>query len=31
MPLVTEEREEWVTGDGGLRVVSDREGLLHTH
>lgn len=28
MTLVTEERDEWVIGDGGLRVVSDREGLL---
>ena len=28
MTLVTEERDEWVLGDGGLRVVSDREGLL---
>ncbi|MGO4493128.1 maleylpyruvate isomerase family mycothiol-dependent enzyme [Arthrobacter sp. 2YAF22_2] len=28
MTLVTEERDQWVIGDGGLRVVSDREGLL---
>lgn len=28
MTLVTEERDEWTIGDGGLRVVSDREGLL---
>ena len=28
MTLVTEERDEWVIGDGGVRVVSDREGLL---
>jgi maleylpyruvate isomerase len=28
MTLVTEERDEWVIGDGGFRVVSDREGLL---
>jgi maleylpyruvate isomerase len=28
MALVTEERDEWVIGDGGLRVISDREGLL---
>lgn len=28
MTLVTEERDEWVVGDGGLRVASDREGLL---
>lgn len=28
MTLVTEERDECVIGDGGLRVVSDREGLL---
>lgn len=28
MTLVTEERDGWVIGDGGLRVVSDREGLL---
>jgi maleylpyruvate isomerase len=28
MTLVTEERDEWVIGDGGLRVTSDREGLL---
>ena len=28
MTLVTEERDEWVIGDGGLRVESDREGLL---
>lgn len=28
MTLVTEERDEWVIGDGGLRVASDREGLL---
>jgi maleylpyruvate isomerase len=26
--LVTEERDEWVIGDGALRVESDREGLL---
>jgi maleylpyruvate isomerase len=28
MTLVTEERDEWIIGDGGLRVESDREGLL---
>ncbi|MDQ0618682.1 maleylpyruvate isomerase family mycothiol-dependent enzyme [Arthrobacter globiformis] len=28
MTLVTEERDEWVIGDGALRVTSDREGLL---
>lgn len=28
MTLVTEERDEWVVGDGSLRVESDREGLL---
>ncbi|KRE72776.1 maleylpyruvate isomerase family mycothiol-dependent enzyme [Arthrobacter sp. Soil762] len=28
MTLVTEERDEWVIGDGALRVSSDREGLL---
>jgi len=28
MTLVTEEGDEWVIGDGGLRVESDREGLL---
>ena len=28
MTLVTEERDEWVVGDGALRVSSDREGLL---
>jgi maleylpyruvate isomerase len=28
MTLVTEERDEWVIGDGTLHVVSDREGLL---
>ncbi|CAH0139518.1 MULTISPECIES: maleylpyruvate isomerase family mycothiol-dependent enzyme [unclassified Arthrobacter] len=28
MTLVTEERDEWVIGNGALRVVSDREGLL---
>lgn len=28
MTLVTEEGEEWVIGDGALRVESDREGLL---
>jgi maleylpyruvate isomerase len=28
MTLVTEERDEWVIGDGALRVESDREGLL---
>lgn len=28
MTLVTEERDEWVIGDGALRVASDREGLL---
>jgi maleylpyruvate isomerase len=28
MTLATEERDEWVIGDGGLRVSSDREGLL---
>lgn len=28
MTLVTEERDEWVIGDGSLHVASDREGLL---
>lgn len=28
MTLVTDERDEWVIGDGALRVTSDREGLL---
>jgi maleylpyruvate isomerase len=28
MTLVTEERDEWVIGDGALKVTSDREGLL---
>lgn len=28
MTLVTEERDEWVIGDGALRVTSDREGML---
>ncbi|WOH20599.1 maleylpyruvate isomerase family mycothiol-dependent enzyme [Paenarthrobacter sp. GOM3] len=28
MTLVTEERDEWVIGDGALHVESDREGLL---
>jgi maleylpyruvate isomerase len=28
MTLVTEERDEWVVGDGALKVESDREGLL---
>ncbi|MDQ0616684.1 maleylpyruvate isomerase family mycothiol-dependent enzyme [Arthrobacter globiformis] len=28
MTLVTEERDEWVIGDGALCVSSDREGLL---
>ena len=28
MTLVTEERDKWVIGDGGLRIVSDREGML---
>lgn len=28
MTLVTEERDEWVIGDGALKVESDREGLL---
>jgi len=28
MTLATEEGEEWVVGDGALRVASDREGLL---
>jgi maleylpyruvate isomerase len=28
MTLVTEERDQWVIGDGTLRVESDREGLL---
>ncbi|MGO1885945.1 MAG: maleylpyruvate isomerase family mycothiol-dependent enzyme [Citricoccus sp.] len=28
MTLVTEERDEWVIGDGSLKVDSDREGLL---
>lgn len=28
MTLVTEERDEWIIGDGALRVASDREGML---
>jgi maleylpyruvate isomerase len=28
LTLVTEERDEWVIGDGSLRVFSDREGML---
>lgn len=28
MTLVSEEGDEWVIGDGALRVASDREGLL---
>ena len=28
LKCVTEERDEWVIGDGALRVDSDREGLL---
>ncbi|MCQ9163386.1 maleylpyruvate isomerase family mycothiol-dependent enzyme [Arthrobacter sp. STN4] len=28
MTLTTEEGEEWVVGDGALRVSSDREGML---
>ncbi|MCI9888275.1 maleylpyruvate isomerase family mycothiol-dependent enzyme [Micrococcales bacterium 31B] len=28
LTLVTEERDEWVIGDGALRVFSDREGML---
>ncbi len=28
MTLTTEERDEWVIGDGALHVTSDREGLL---
>lgn len=28
MTLVTEEGDEWVVGDGGVRIESDREGLL---
>ncbi|MCF3141413.1 MULTISPECIES: hypothetical protein [Micrococcaceae] len=28
MTLLTEERDEWVVGDGALRIESDREGLL---
>ena len=28
LTLVTEERDEWIIGDGGLRIESDREGLL---
>jgi maleylpyruvate isomerase len=28
LTLVTEEGDEWVIGDGALRVASDREGLL---
>lgn len=28
MTLVTEERDQWVIGNGALRVESDREGLL---
>ncbi|MFJ6457101.1 maleylpyruvate isomerase family mycothiol-dependent enzyme [Paenarthrobacter sp. NPDC091669] len=28
MTLVTEERDEWVIGDGALHVTSDREGML---
>ncbi|WP_263598541.1 maleylpyruvate isomerase family mycothiol-dependent enzyme [Arthrobacter gallicola] len=28
MTLVTEERDEWTIGNGGQRILSDREGLL---
>lgn len=28
MTLMTEERDEWVIGDGSLHISSDREGLL---
>jgi maleylpyruvate isomerase len=28
MTLVTEERDQWIIGNGALRVESDREGLL---
>lgn len=28
LTLVTEERDEWVIGEGALRVESDREGML---
>ncbi|HSN34892.1 MAG TPA: maleylpyruvate isomerase family mycothiol-dependent enzyme [Arthrobacter sp.] len=28
MTLVTEERDQWVIGDGALRITSDREGML---
>lgn len=28
MTLVTEERDEWIIGDGALRIASDREGML---
>lgn len=28
MFLVTEERDQWVIGDGALRIESDREGML---
>ncbi|WP_406632443.1 maleylpyruvate isomerase family mycothiol-dependent enzyme [Pseudarthrobacter quantipunctorum] len=28
MTLVTEERDQWVIGDGALRIESDREGML---
>jgi maleylpyruvate isomerase len=28
MTLVTEERDQWIIGNGGLHIESDREGLL---
>ncbi|GAB5079926.1 maleylpyruvate isomerase family mycothiol-dependent enzyme [Arthrobacter sp. AD-310] len=28
MILVTEERDQWIIGDGALRIESDREGML---
>lgn len=28
MTLATEERDQWIIGDGALRIESDREGLL---
>ena len=28
MTIVTDERDEWVIGDGALRVEGDREGIL---
>ena len=28
MTLRTEERDEWIIGDGGQLITSDREGML---